>query len=326
MEKLLSIAIPTFNRELKLKEELECILPQLLKYKAEVEIVISDNASPESDHTATMVEEMEKKYGIPINYNKLNAPIYFEDNFKEVVNRSNGKYIHMTGDDDLFAPDFYDVVFNLIEKEYGLIHFNRLEGDADCSNTRVYDKIREKMVYSGSTAEIAKRVMRSPGFMTSLIFSRECWNAGERFEKDNYYGYHFLGRLYLGAMDLKKNSCYYYMPLIIARNNNHDWGKMFPLFYYVGYSNIFKDADTFAPGIYDSWIDFLHNKKRKSHMKRIVTILKDKDLYIEKYDEMMEYLSSSQKRAFRFLIHTRLPQKIVAPLYCRLVDIFYHNM
>lgn len=325
MGKLLSIAIPTFNRGNVLKEELECILPQLVRYKELVEIVISDNASPATDNTKDVVNEMVEKYGIPIDYKKLDNAIYFEDNFKEVVSRTTGKYIHMTGDDDLFSPNFYDVVFQLLEKDYGLIHFNKLIGDGECSNTSIYDSVMDFMLFESTTEEFTKRVMRSPGFMTSLIFRKDCWDAGEKYEKVNYYGYHFLGRLYQGAISLGVKSCYYYMPMIIFRNASHDWGKMMPLFYYVGYSNIFKDTDVFVPGIYQKWLDFLHHDKVKHHLLLLSAVLKDKAFYLSKYDEMTEHLSNPQKRALKFLLKNILPDRIVLTLYRRFVNMYFKN-
>lgn len=315
MEKLLSIAIPTYNREKYLKEELECILPQLLPYKDLVEVVISDNASPETDNTEGMITCLVEKYGIPIDYKKLPSPIYFEDNFKEVVYRTSGKYVHMTGDDDLFAPDFYRVVFDLLKDDYGLIHFNRLEGDGNCSNTRVYDTQREQMIYVGKTADFIRRVMRSPGFMTSLIFRRDCWDIGCEYEKENYYGYHFLGRVYQGALRMNLNSCYYQMPLIVVRNNNHDWGKFFPLYYFAGYSNIFRDIDKFAPGIYESWLSFLHNESKLNSMMIIGAVLNDKEFYRNRRGELIPYMSNIQRRAFDFLLDSRLPSRMLSILY-----------
>ena len=310
----LSIAIPSYNRAKELREMLECLLPQVLKHKEEVEIVISDNASPETDNTEEVVKELQEKYNFPINYKKLEKGIYFEDNFKAVVSRTTGKYVHMTGDDDLFAPDFIDVLFSLMEKEYGLIHFNRLSGNSKCSDNILSDKIQNSLVFTGPTADFAMRVMRAPGFMSSLVFRKDCWDEGEKFEKPNYYGYHFLGRLYQGAMSLGLDSCYYYMPLLIQRGGNHDWGKMFPLFYFVGYSNIFKDCDALAPGILKKWLDFIQTENKRQHLNYISSVRRDLALYREKAEEMDEFLNPQQKKLFHFAINSKLPDSIIIRL------------
>ena len=312
---ILSIAIPTFDRCMSLKEELESLLPQLISYRDKVEIVISDNASPNSDHTESMVKELEKKYEFPIRYNKLSNSIYFEDNFKEVVSKTQGKYILMTGDDDLFAPNYIETLFGLIDKNFGLIHFNRLIGDDKCTNTRIFDKNLNTVLYEGDTAGFIRLVMRSPGFMSSLVFRRDCWETGKIYEKDNYYGYHFLGRLYHGALVLEATSCYYYMPMLIERKVKHDWGTMFPLFFFVGYSNIFKDIDAYVPGVFGKWIQYLHKDTRKENYTILRAILKDRKFYSEKKKEFFPYLSKGQVRAYNFLVLAPFPPQMTLLIY-----------
>ncbi len=314
-EIILSIAIPTFNRCESLKEELDSLLPQLSNYKDMVEVVISDNASPDTDCTEEMVYELDKKYGITIDYKKLPSSIYFEDNFKEVVDRTHGRYVLMTGDDDLFAPNYIETLFGLIKNNYGLIHFNRLIGNDVCKETKVFDNNPSCMFYEGDTSDFIRLVMRAPGFMSSLVFRRDCWDAGKPYEKENYYGYHFLGRLYQGAVSLNTKSCYYYMPMLIERKVSHDWGTMFPLFFFVGYSNIFTDLDHSIPGIKERWLEYLHNDKPIEKYNILIAILKDKAFYSEKKYEFYEYLTPGQKKAYNYLLCTRLPQSVVIKLY-----------
>ncbi len=324
MEKLLSVAIPTYNRCECLREELECIIPQLLPYKDSVEIVISDNASPESDGTASMVVELEKKYGISIDYKKIENPIYFEDNFKEVVSRTHGKYIHMTGDDDIFSPAFYDYIFKIIAQEdnIGLLYFNYLRGDGKCSNGKIKEPLYETNQFVGTTKEFIGRVMENPGFMSALVYRRDCWDKGERFEKEEYYGYHFLGRVYQGALSLKTNACYCYVPMVIQRNPpKRTWSNSFPLFYFVGYSNIFKDLDSLIPGIYDKWLNKLHNIRR---IRRNINDMRGitRQNYASRKREFWPHLCGLQRVTFSFMISVFAVSPITN-IYFFIIRVYY---
>jgi glycosyltransferase involved in cell wall biosynthesis len=56
-EILLSIAIPTYNGSNYIEDTLESIVPQILSYSRNVDVVISDNAS--EDETKDIIEDFE---------------------------------------------------------------------------------------------------------------------------------------------------------------------------------------------------------------------------------------------------------------------------
>ena len=312
MEKLLSIAIPTYNRSKYLREELENIIPQLIPYKAEVEIAISDNAS--TDNTGEVVAELSRKYDFPILYKHLETNIYFEDNFESAVNLTSGKYVQMAGDDDLMAPGFYDVLWSLIKHNYGLIHFNRLSCDVNCCNGKIYDKQYKEAIFKGPVKEFVERVGTGPGFMTSLVFRRDCWDEGLKYKNKLYYGYNFLGQLYQGAMHLKVDCCYYYFPIILQRGNAHGFSKTYPLCLFVALPSILHDVDEeFA----NSWIEKHLRGKRKTLV--LASVFNNKPFYKEHADEMTLYLAPKQKNIFNFMVSQKTPV-ILCRIYYRLLS------
>jgi glycosyltransferase involved in cell wall biosynthesis len=97
---LLTIAIPTYNRAGCLKELLSG-LAQQLDNEPRVELMISDNASP--DETRAVVEEFIAR-GMEIRYIRNNQNIGADANFLQCFEQARGKYVWLFSDDDLIIP------------------------------------------------------------------------------------------------------------------------------------------------------------------------------------------------------------------------------
>ena len=94
---LISICIPTFNREKYLKECINNIVNQKWFNQNDIEIIISDNASP--DNTFKTVKEYQEKYS-NIKYYRNDKNIWANLNLFKVSEYANWKYIWFMGDDD----------------------------------------------------------------------------------------------------------------------------------------------------------------------------------------------------------------------------------
>ena len=97
---LLTIAIPTYNRDRYLEELLVCLGPQL-KDRPEVQLLISDNAS--QDGTREMVETFQRQ-GLVVRYVRNAENIGPDGNFAQCFDLAEGKYFLLFGDDDLVLP------------------------------------------------------------------------------------------------------------------------------------------------------------------------------------------------------------------------------
>lgn len=102
MSKLLSIIIPTRNRQIYCIESIQSILPDI---DDRCEIVIQDNSS--NNYLEGLVEALNNS-NIIYKYNS--TPKSFIDNFEEAVSLSTGKYFIILGDDDSTTKDIIPIV------------------------------------------------------------------------------------------------------------------------------------------------------------------------------------------------------------------------
>ena len=98
--KTLSICIPTYNRANHLEHTLEQISSEIDGIEDEVEVCVSDNASP--DNTADILDKMSKK--LPLVWQRNKENLGFDFNLLAVSGLAHGGYVWFLGDDDKIIP------------------------------------------------------------------------------------------------------------------------------------------------------------------------------------------------------------------------------
>ena len=99
---LITIAIPTYNRFDTLAETLDELARQDGFHDKDVEIVISDNASP-VDPTP-MLREFERRHGRPLVLHRNSSNEGIDGNIHRVGELATGRYILFMSDDDVLLP------------------------------------------------------------------------------------------------------------------------------------------------------------------------------------------------------------------------------
>lgn len=118
---LLTIAIPTYNRASCLRELLSALADQLTD-EPRVELMISDNASP--DETPSVVEEF-VAHGLRVRYLRNAENIGPDANFLQCFEQARGKYVWLFSDDDLLIPGALAKILAYCQNaEYDLIWVN----------------------------------------------------------------------------------------------------------------------------------------------------------------------------------------------------------
>lgn len=110
MSKLLTIAIPTYNRKKYLDKALRSIYSQ---YDARVEVIVSDNCS--EDGTMDFVQNC---YPEVIYFrNEENVGM---ENFKRCYDHAKGKFVLLLGDDDIVVDGKLRIILDFLESNHDL--------------------------------------------------------------------------------------------------------------------------------------------------------------------------------------------------------------
>jgi len=187
---LLSIAIPTWNRALCLKDLLNNIMPQAAELKGEVEICISNNGS--TDNTHEVVANFNKKYPDLIKYNENKENIGFNRNLLKVLEMAHGEFVWTFGDDDLVVDNglkkAIDFIKNYSNENIGLITFARREYFVDKKSGKkvVWKDTIEKdksSVYEISQEDIIGQRFIDSTFISVLLYNNNFLNKILKEEK-----------------------------------------------------------------------------------------------------------------------------------------------
>jgi abequosyltransferase len=115
---LLTLAVPTYNRANCLRELLSGLAEQL-KNEPRVELIISDNASP--DETPAVVADF-IACGLKVRYIRNSENIGADANFLQCFEQASGKYVWLFSDDDLIVPGGVSKIVSYCEAaDYDLI-------------------------------------------------------------------------------------------------------------------------------------------------------------------------------------------------------------
>ena len=105
-----SIGMPVFNSEFKIKKALDSLLAQSF---TNFETIISDNCS--KDKTMHICEDYKSK-DYRIKYFRQSQNIGAFSNFEFVLNKAKSKYFMWACDDDIWLPKFIENCMKLLEK------------------------------------------------------------------------------------------------------------------------------------------------------------------------------------------------------------------
>ncbi len=166
---LFTIAVPTYNRASYLDICLHNICSQLKTHESEVELLISDNCSPDA------TEEVVHKYlslGHPLTYLKNAENIGPDRNFEQCYRKAKGKYVLMTGDDDVLLDGALDKLLPILRGgDYGVVFLNSYGFESDFVREKPADRPTGYTVYTDTLAFV-NRARYLFAFMSANIFNR----------------------------------------------------------------------------------------------------------------------------------------------------------
>jgi hypothetical protein len=236
---LLSICITTYNRAEWLALSLVNFARMLPVPRAEVEIVVCDNASV--DHTPDVVRPY---LGRPdFRYYRNSSNVGMLGNLRVTAHHARGEYVWVLGDDDLLKAESIDRVIRALQANPGiaLIYLNyAYTRQADAGSVTDLDEfLRNAAPITASTPDLVAPIRcistKSENFFTAiycLVFRRD--HALKAYSQDTSgrpfstmltcipTTYHVLHRM------MQETGCWIGAPQVVV-NMNVSWMKYAPL-------------------------------------------------------------------------------------------------
>lgn len=203
---LLSICITSYKR---IKELERCLKSVDSKYTGEIEIIVSEDCSPQKKDIEKLVREFSESSPYHVVFNSNVSNLGYDRNLKKLQILASGEYIFYISDDDVIVPGALDKLIEFIkvsDHKYKLLF-----------GPFWYDPIKdERRKHTGSCeippgeASAAKYIYDAILF-SGLIFKKDdVINLdAERFKNLNYFQVY----MFLNVMD--KNGAYYLDELMI---------------------------------------------------------------------------------------------------------------
>lgn len=218
----LSIVIPTYNREVYLKETLDCIVKQI---NSSIEIVVSDNCS--SDNTEEMISVF-KKSNSCITYTRLPENMGFDKNLLNGLKHASGDYCWIFSSDDLIEDGALNIVLQKIKDFDGVtgISLNG-SGYTKCMSKKIinstvmnYKNLRSDCFYSDAEAAYCE-LGDYFGFISGQVLRRDVLLQVMTDKSINNYLNGYIHVYLIGKMlQVKPAWLYVHEPLIKWRSGN----------------------------------------------------------------------------------------------------------
>ena len=171
--KLLTIAIPTYNGSKTISDMLKILLPQVTE---NVEIIISDNAS--TDNTEVIIKSFMKSYPF-IKYIRNESNVGADRNFLQCMNLATGKYCMLLSDDDILVEGALTKILQFLQQNenislaflYTISFKDKYIDIMHCKNFKEYSRKPLNNIVTTDKKEFFSYVGRQWGFTSSFLWN-----------------------------------------------------------------------------------------------------------------------------------------------------------
>ncbi|WP_071189453.1 glycosyltransferase family 2 protein [Trichormus sp. NMC-1] len=156
MNKLLTIAIPTYNRAALLDKQLAWLAKSIKGFESECEIIVSDNCS--EDNTQEIIKKWQLLLANSTFHNNKNSEnVGVMKNIAYCIQAATGKYVWTISDDDIIADETISYLVNTLKQEPDLtlliLNFScRHEVTGELLYQRCYEVDHEQVEHDGKAA------------------------------------------------------------------------------------------------------------------------------------------------------------------------------
>ncbi len=296
-EILLSICIPTYNRDKYLDLCLSQILKQIKPFENIIEILVSNNCS--TDDTDTVVAKYMTE-GYKINYIKNSENIGADRNVLNCMKLAKGKYFWFFGDDDVLLDDKLESIVHIInEHTPGIIYLSNFWFDNNY-NTHLtkYDLKENKYTVYTEIQTFLKKLNYWSTFGTGNIVNKSLLPVNFDYEKYLHTNLNHVHWVITSAIKTPKNVIV--TSIIIACKGGNTGGyKLFTTFS-TNFNKIMSEVAN-AHGIKNDFIKYTNNKLITDFFPQFIIVRRkvfNKEFLQEK--NISQILLSNYKYYYRF--------------------------
>ncbi len=226
---LISILIPTRNRERELKILLdsigECCRNLYEAHSFPFEVIICDDGV---DETEEMVKKWSKlNFNIPTRYQKLNDPWDVDYKLKLMVKRAKGMYSWFLGSDDEVIPEAFRnfCEFILTKPIRKIVQVNFQDYDKDIVTPLGQEVIFPWVYKDFSSAEDFLHESKGRyGFMGATLYNTQLLKQ-YMYATPDIYGYYFMATLLVLLKYPSQHATIYSTVILKRRMANTCWGN-----------------------------------------------------------------------------------------------------
>lgn len=172
--KFLTIAIPTYNRSIKLTEMLNDILIclQSSPFKNNIKLFISNNGSEDQTYdTLNFFSEKFQSINVNFKYDNLETNKGFDFNVFHCYSNSDSDYVWFISDDDkLYKDNFDKIIEHVFINESFIYYFNFSQGEVNITNPYIKNNITYSLEDKDYINSISK-ILYCPK-LTSVIIKK----------------------------------------------------------------------------------------------------------------------------------------------------------
>lgn len=282
---ILSILIPTYNREKYLRKAIITIFEQITDdIRNKIEIIVSDNCS--NDGTQELLKNFDKNAKsdrINFRFFKNNKNLGADRNFFKLIDESTGKFCWIFGDDEFLLDGGLIKIIDLLEKnlEVGLVHISNKK----LKKQEKFEKLKVQ--------KFIKKVNYMISFITANIFNKRY--IDESINYDEFKGSNLIQELFYFQSILKSEYNIYIYDEIFTTERAENIGN-YKLFETFG-KNQNSIFNFFVKiGLKKSTVDFINKKMLREFFPVYIENLnknnkwENEDVYSEMKDSFSKYL------------------------------------
>lgn len=310
---LLSVLIPTFNREKYLEKALTIFFKQITNdIKEKIEIIVSDNCS--IDNTEELLKKFDKRAkidGVNFKFSKNEENIGPDGNFLKLIKSSKGKFCWIFGDDEFLLKDGLDKIIKLLDKnsQVGLLYI----GNQNLKN-------RKEKFNKDETQNFIKNVNYMISFITANIFNKKYIDW--KIDYENYKGSNLIQEKFYFQSILKSKENIYLSDEIFTTERADNIGN-YKLFETFGknQNNIFNFF--IDKGLKTTTIDFINKKMLREFFPMYIMNFNKKNKWEnEDVYEEMKLIFSQYLEFWIFCVPLIKFPKLIKKLYFLAIRVF----